>query len=361
MARVIVDKALYRDGRRESCGDLSDELDADAGLRVAPRLPLDRPQGPHDGRARAASTPSSGWACTSSPSRTRSSGRQRAKIELYGRDVFVVLKTLSYIEETSDVETGEIMVHISEHFVLTIRRGELSPLAGVRKELEDDPAKLALGPMAALHAIIDKAVDQYRRDRRRARPRHRRDRGGRVLRRAGLLGRHLPAQARGARGAPGHHADDRPAADAAHQSRAHRVPHDELRLLFRDVDDHLHFVADRMDSYDRLLSDVLSANLAKISVQQNADMRKISAWVAIAAVPTMIAGIYGMNFDYMPELRWHYGYFAVLAVMARGLRGLCGVTFKRVKWLYEPGSGRGEPAGARARRTGPRRARPGRR
>ena len=117
-----------------------------------------------------------------------------------------------------------------------------------------------------------------------------------------------------------------------HTSERSPVPHDELQLLFRDVDDHLHFVSDRMDSYDRLLSDVLSANLAKISVQQNADMRKISAWVAIAAVPTMIAGIYGMNFDHMPELRWHYGYFAVLGLMGVVCAGLW-ATFKRVKWL----------------------------
>jgi magnesium transporter len=110
------------------------------------------------------------------------------------------------------------------------------------------------------------------------------------------------------------------------------LPHDELRLLFRDIDDHLHFVADRIDSYDRLLSDVLSANLAKISVQQNADMRRISSWVAIVAVPTMVAGIYGMNFDYMPELRWRYGYFLVLGVMVSACVGLF-VTFKRVKWL----------------------------
>ena len=106
-----------------------------------------------------------------------------------------------------------------------------------------------------------------------------------------------------------------------HTSPRSPLPHDELRLLFRDIDDHLHFVADRVESYDRLLSDVLSANLAKISVQQNADMRKISAWVAIAAVPTMIAGVYGMNFDFMPELRWHYGYFLVLGGHGLGVHG----------------------------------------
>jgi magnesium transporter len=330
MARVIVDKALYREGRRESCGDLSDELDR-----------MRRSGSPHDFLWIGLKDPSMqeleevnaelGLGLHQLALEDAVSGRQRAKVELYGRDVFVVLKTLSYIEASSDVETGEIMVHISEHFVLTIRRGELSPLAGVRKELEGDPAKLALGPMAALHAIIDKAVDQYLEiDVELARDIdeieedvfseglvssdviYRLKREVLEVRRA-ITPMIVPLR-------------------MLHTSQRSPVPHDELRLHFRDVDDHLHFVADRMDTYDRLLSDVLSANLAKIAVQQNSDMRKISAWVAIAAVPTMIAGIYGMNFDHMPELRWHYGYFAVLGVMGAVCAGLW-VTFKRVKWL----------------------------
>jgi magnesium transporter len=106
----------------------------------------------------------------------------------------------------------------------------------------------------------------------------------------------------------------------------------EAAPFFRDVADHLVRAADQTEALDSLLTSALNAHLARVSVQQNDDMRRISAWVAIAATPTMIAGIYGMNFDYMPELRWHYGYFMVL-----GLMGVACTTlyffFRRVGWL----------------------------
>lgn len=330
MTRVIIDKALYRDGRRDACGDLSDELE---GIRSSGSAHDFIWIGLKDPTMEELENVDAELGLGMHPLAIEDAvnGRQRAKIELYGRNVFVVLKTLSYIEATSDIETGEVMVHVGDHFVLTIRRGELSPLAGVRKGLEADREKLAMGPMAALHAIMDRVVDQYReievelaRDV---------DEIEEAVFSEGLV-----------------HSDDiyrlkrevlefRRAITpliaplrTLHTSPRSPLPHDELRLLFRDIDDHLHFVADRVESYDRLLSDVLSANLAKISVQQNSDMRKISAWVAIAAVPTMIAGIYGMNFDNMPELHWHYGYFFALALMASACLGLF-VTFKKVRWL----------------------------
>jgi magnesium transporter len=110
------------------------------------------------------------------------------------------------------------------------------------------------------------------------------------------------------------------------------LPNKEIRLLLRDVADHLLKVIDHVETYDRLLTDILSAHLTQISVQQNNDMRKISAWVAIAAVPTMLAGIYGMNFENMPELHWHYGYFFALALMAVLCVGLYRA-FRRSGWL----------------------------
>jgi magnesium transporter len=117
-----------------------------------------------------------------------------------------------------------------------------------------------------------------------------------------------------------------------HDGSRSPLPSKEIRLLFRDVADHLLKVIDHVESYDRLLTDILNAHLAQISVQQNNDMRKISAWVAIAAVPTMLAGIYGMNFDNMPELRWRYGYFAVLGLMAVTCVGLYRA-FRKSGWL----------------------------
>ena len=122
------------------------------------------------------------------------------------------------------------------------------------------------------------------------------------------------------------------ALETLHEQAAGVDEEGEIQLLLRDVADHLHSVIDHIESYDRLLTDILGAHLAQISVQQNSDMRKISAWVAIAAVPTMIAGIYGMNFDNMPELHWYYGYFGVLAIMAVACGGLYRA-FKRSGWL----------------------------
>ena len=112
------------------------------------------------------------------------------------------------------------------------------------------------------------------------------------------------------------------------------TPHvpDDARHFFRDVSDHLMRVADHIESYDRLLGDILSAHLTRVSVQQNADMRTISAWVAIAAVPTMIAGVYGMNFENMPELGWRFGYFMALGLMA-GACALMYRAFKKSGWL----------------------------
>jgi magnesium transporter len=112
----------------------------------------------------------------------------------------------------------------------------------------------------------------------------------------------------------------------------HPLISDETRNYFRDVDDHLLRVKEQVISFDELLSSILQAGLAQVQVSENEDMRRISAWVAILAVPTMIAGIYGMNFENMPELKWHYGYFGVLALMAVACTVLYRL-FKRNKWL----------------------------
>ena len=123
-----------------------------------------------------------------------------------------------------------------------------------------------------------------------------------------------------------------PLIEPARRLLAARFVPDEFSPFFRDIQDHLLIVHEHIETYDRLLSDVLSAHLAQVSVRQNDDMRKISAWVAMAAVPTMIAGIYGQNFDNMPELHWHYGYFASLGLMV-GAVVVLWVLFKRSDWL----------------------------
>jgi magnesium transporter len=111
-----------------------------------------------------------------------------------------------------------------------------------------------------------------------------------------------------------------------------QMVHERLHPFFRDVADHAVRVAEQVDGFDDLLGSVLNANLAQVGVQQNSDMRRISAWVAIVAVPTMIAGIYGMNFQHMPELQWRYGYGFALALMAASCWALYRF-FKRSGWL----------------------------
>jgi magnesium transporter len=109
------------------------------------------------------------------------------------------------------------------------------------------------------------------------------------------------------------------------------IPHG-VRSYFRDVDDHLTTVAERVTGFDELLTTLVDAVLAKITLRQNDDMRKITAWAGIISVPTMIAGIYGMNFTTMPELHWTYGYPAVLLAISLVCAFLYR-TFRRNKWL----------------------------
>ena len=337
MRVVIVDQALYIEGARRPCGDLSDEL---AALRQ---------QG---------SPGSFLWIGLKNPTQAEFDdvneelqlhalavedaiqGRQRAKVELYDTSVFVVLKPLRYVEETSDIETGELMCFVGDRFIVTVRRGEAAPLAGLRHRLETDPHVLKLGPMAVLHAIVDVVVDNYTLiDAEVSADLDDIETGvfsGADMDSSSIyrLKREVLEFRRAA-------APLAPPLMALHEADSPHVTDPELRLRFRDVSDHLQAVIDHVESYDRLLTDVLGAHLTQITVQQNNDMRRISAWVAIAAVPTMIAGVYGMNFDYMPELTaslrvgdgdFRYGYFVILGLMAV----VCGSlyrAFKRSGWL----------------------------
>lgn len=325
---MIVDQALYRNGARSTCGDLSDDL----------------------ARLRSDSAPGFIWIGLKDPTDEEFAlvdqelglhplavedavhGRQRVKIERYENTVFAALKTLRYVEATSDIETGEVMAFVGDRFVVTVRRGEAAPLTGVRQRLEADPDLLRQnGPLAVLHAVLDAIVDTYldideevQQDLTEieadvfggAHETH----SATIYR----LKREVLEFKRAA------HPLIRPL-DWLHEDEG-PIEQVELRLRFRDVSDHLLRVVDHVETYDRLLGDVLSAHLAQISIRQNSDMRKISAWVAIAAVPTMVAGIYGMNFSYMPELGWVLGYPVVLLGMALAC-GLLYRAFRRSGWL----------------------------
>jgi len=256
---------------------------------------------------------------------------QRPKLEVYDEMVFMVLKTARYVDPKEVIQLGEVLVFLGEDFVITVRHGEASSLAPVREALDTDPERLKHGPSSALHAILDHVVDDYQPaieglDTDIDEVEEQLFSGERVnpaeriykLQREVLSFRKATA----------------PLVEPVDKlARGHYMQiHPEVRDYFRDVNDHLIRVRDQLDAMRDLLSSSLQANLAQVGVRQNDDVRKISAWVAIAAVPTAIAGIYGMNFRHMPELRWELGYPAVIAFMTL-FCGFLYYRFKRAGWL----------------------------
>ncbi len=229
------------------------------------------------------------------------------------------------------VETGAVMVFVGEYFVITVRHGKHTALAGLRRRMEDDPEQLALGPSSVLHAVADKVVDDYlavvdavQQDLEEIESTVFAPRGSTDIERIYQLKRDVIEMKRTVQ----------PLASPLRElsERPRRLIHAEIREYFRDVSDHLARVHEQVTGFDELLTSILQAGLARVSIAENEDMRKISAWVAIAAVPTMIAGIYGMNFDTMPELHQSWGYPAVLGLMATICAGLFR-GFKRNGWL----------------------------
>jgi len=262
---------------------------------------------------------------------------QRPKLERYDDMLFMVLKTVCYVgksqarAEHEIVESGEVMVFLGPDFVITVRHGEHSSLREVRRTLEADPEQLALGPAAVLHAIADHVVDAYLEvteaieddiDEMEAEvfaPRSSVDSEQiYVMKREVLELRRAVVPL----GAP---------VRKLTEGYSSLVPHD-VRSYFRDVDDHMVTVAERIAGFNELLTTLVDAALAKITMRQNSDMRKITAYVAIISVPTMIAGLYGMNFDNMPELHWRLGYPMVLLVIVTICLVLFRV-FRRNQWL----------------------------
>lgn len=262
---------------------------------------------------------------------------QRPKVERYDDVLFLVLKTVNYVAHESValareiVETGEIMVFVGATFVVTVRHGEHSGLAQVRKRLEADPDQLRIGPTAVMHAVADHVVDSYRAvtaamevdvdatEENTFSPTSDTD-----IEPIYLLKREVVELKRAVT----------PLTDDLERliEQNNDILSKEIRRQMSDVLDHQIVAADRIAEYDEMLSSLVHAALAKVGMQQNQDMRKISAWAAIAAVPTAIAGIYGMNFENMPELSWTWGYPAVLLVMVT----ICFFlhrTFRRNHWL----------------------------
>jgi magnesium transporter len=245
---------------------------------------------------------------------------QRPKLERYDDALFLVLKTVNYVpHETVQlareiVETGELMIFVGKDFVVTVRHGEHGGLSEVRKRMDANPEHLRLGPYAVMHAISDYVVDHY------LEVTHLMEcdidgieevafapAGKLDVEPIYLLKREVVELRRCV--APLSQAFQRMQTDGKD------LISKEVRRYLRDVADHQTEAADQITSYDDMLNSLVQAALARVGMQQNSDMRKISAWAGIIAVPTMIAGIYGMNFHFMPELDQPWGYPAVLTVM----------------------------------------------
>ena len=257
--------------------------------------------------------------------------QQRPKIEEYGGLTFFVIKTVFYNESRSEITTGELICFVDTHFIVIVRHGEGSPLATVRADIESRPEFLTQGPFAVLHAVADKVIDSYTEIAAELEndvvALETKVFGGNrqtfsqeiyFLKRELIEYRHaieplvLPLQKL--------------------VSETNSATPEAVKPFFRDTLDHLLRACEHASGMDSLLSSALQADLAHIQVRQNEDVRKISAWVALAAGPTMVAGIYGMNFDNMPELHWRYGYFLVLTVVTTFSLGLL-YKFKKEKWL----------------------------
>ncbi|BBA99905.1 putative metal-transport protein [Actinacidiphila reveromycinica] len=343
---AIVDCAVYRDGvRHDDATDLRSALDA---VRA--------------GRTGAQCDGSDGfvWIGLHEPTEQEFAGiaeefdlhplavedavhaHQRPKLERYDNSLFAVFKTIRYVEHaeltsTSEVvESGEVMVFTGRYFVITVRHGGHGSLRALRHRLEDDPELLAKGPSAVLHAIADRVVDDYLAVSEAVQDdideveidvfsahNGKTSRGGDAgriyqLKREVLEFKRAvspllrPMQLLG--------------------ERPMRLIDPEIQKYFRDVADHVARVHEQVTGFDDLLNSILQANLAQATVVQNEDMRKITAWAAILAVPTMITGVYGMNFKHMPELGWTYSYPVVLA----SILAICYAIhrgFRRNGWL----------------------------
>jgi magnesium transporter len=255
---------------------------------------------------------------------------QRPKLESYDDSYFVVLRPARYDDAKEEVEFGEIMLFLSSTYVIAVRHGAASELKGVRKHLEVHPELLESGPAAAVWAIVDKVVDDYSpvvsgidNDITEVETDIFGDSGD-STQRIYFLKREVIE----------FHNATAPLIAPLESLERGAFPDmdDQLRRYFRDVADHARRIDEQVSSQRELLTSILQANLALLSVRQNHIVRQISAAAAIIAVPTFLASIWGMNFTHMPELDERWGYAFALGLMALAVIALL-TFFRRIRWL----------------------------
>jgi magnesium transporter len=266
------------------------------------------------------------------------SAHQRPKLERYPDHLFTVLRPARYLDATETVEFGELHIFTGKNYVVTIRHAETAGVARVRRRLEDRPDLLRHGPEAVLYALLDMVVDDY----------------APVV--AGLENDidEIEDQLFSGDSTVSRRIYELAREVIQFQRAIHPLPemmqqlkrgfekygvNSELQHSLRDVEDHVARVISRADSFRDLLQNALTldgtltANRQnEASAEQNEQVKKISSWAAIFFAPSIVAGIYGMNFEYMPELHWAWGYPFAIGLMA-GMATLMYAIFKKKGWL----------------------------
>jgi magnesium transporter len=255
---------------------------------------------------------------------------QRPKIEVYGDSLFIVLKTVQ--QENDEISYGETHFFVGTHFLISVRHGNSSGYAAIRKRAEENPKLLAKGPGFALYSVMDFIVDNYRTLVDQLEMQYdgieaslfKSEFDPQVVEQVYGLRRTLLKL----------HNAAMPVAEICNQLiHLHEtiIPK-ELRAYIRDVQDHAHQVIIRTDDMREMLANAMNVNLAMVTVRQNEVVKKLAGWGAILAVPTVIFSLYGMNFAEMPELKTAWGYPVTLLVTLTG----CIVMYQRLKrsgWL----------------------------
>ncbi len=329
MDDVIVDSAVYRSGKRVP---VACETHDYAALLAAAREPRDFVWvGLAEPTQQELSDVAAAFGLHPLAVEDALNAHQRPKLDRYEDSLFLALRTVWYIDADDAVESGEINIFIGERYVVTVRHGEGSELHTRRIDLEHDTKVLGHGPSAVVYAVCDRVVDDYEAV-------------------AASLQEDVD-EVESSVFSPERTNDSvriyTLKREVAEMRRAVFPLKEPMRQLgdgnvegidpaaapfFADVYDHVARTAETIDELDDLLTAAFQGHLARISVQQNDDMRKIAAGVALAAVPTLIAGVYGMNFTHMPELDWTFGYPFALGLMAFFVAALW-VFFKKSGWL----------------------------
>jgi magnesium transporter len=337
---MIVDNAIYVDGRRsEEPASLQETYEAVRDRRGVAWIGLYKPTA--DEFASVAGE----FGLHPLAVEDAIQAHQRPKLERYGGTLFAVLRAARYLDRPETVEFGEVHVFLGEDFVVTVRHGDAPDLGEVRRRMEGDAELLKRGPEAILYAILDRVVDDYapvvaglENDIDEIETEVFSGNAG-VSRRTYELSREVIEFQRAVKPLPG-----MLSALMAGFEKYGTDP--ELQRYLRDVQDHAIQVAEGVEGFKQLLQNILSVNLTLVSVQQNEEVKtlteaslkqndevkKISAWAAILFAPTLVGTVYGMNFDYMPELQWNLGYPFAVALMLVVSVSLY-LVFRRRDWL----------------------------